>query len=182
MKKVKKNKTLIEFLKATKFLDCENILINYKEFGDSDLIYYDQRPLSLRFVKNFRYCQSMKTFVKGGLEKAEMGIHRSYNVKNYCDSEGHKIEPGAYYTPYLQVESAEIWHYITKTIEEFYKRIKKGWPHVVFGSKGYYEMVENRIKYFFDLNKINKQKINIIYPLIKDKNLLKDLMNKLNKK
>ena len=177
---IKKNKTLIEFLNAAKFFDCDNILINYKEFGDSDLIYYDQRPLSLRFTKNYKYCTSMKAFVKGGLENAKMNIHRSYNVRHYCDSEGRKIEPGEYSTPYIQVKSAEIWHYITKTIEEFYKRLKKGWPHVIYGSKQYHSFIERRIKKFFNLNKITIQKINILYPLIKNQSLLKDLMKKLN--
>lgn len=178
---IKKNKTLIEFLKDNKFKKCQNILINYKEFGDSDLLFYDKRPLSERFIKNYRYCKSMKSFVKGGIKNAKMNIHRSYNIKNYCNSEGQRIEPGNYYTPNISVDSAEIKHYITKTIDEFYKRLIKGWPNTKVGTESYYKFVDNRIQYFFSLNKITKIKFDKIYHLIKDKNLLNYLIQQLNK-
>ena len=93
--------------------------INYREFGDSDLLNYDKRPLFIRFVKTYRFSPSIKTFVRGGIKNAIMDIHRSYNIKYYCNSEGKIIIPSAYDIKELSIENAEIKHYITKTIDEF---------------------------------------------------------------
>ena len=49
---IKNNNSLNNFLNNKKFKDCDNILINYKEFGDSDLLSYDNRSLIERFNKN----------------------------------------------------------------------------------------------------------------------------------
>ena len=67
----------------------------------------------------------MKTFVKGGIQNAIMDIHRSFNIKNYCNSEGQLINPGKYFTSKIVVDRAEIKHYITKSTEEFYERLFK---------------------------------------------------------
>lgn len=119
---IKNNISLTDFLTDKRFTNCSNIHFNYKEFGDSGLLNYDERPIKERFTKNFRYILAIKTIVKGGIKHAKMHIHRSLNVQNYCNSNGEKIIPGDIYTDKITVEKAEIRHYITKTIGEFYKR------------------------------------------------------------
>ena len=175
----KKNISLEDFLTDNKFKNCHNIHFNYKEFGDSDLLDYDGRFIKERFTKNFRYISAIKTIVKGGMKNAKMEIHKSLNVKNYCDSDGRKIISGDFFTDKITVENAEIRHYITKTIGEFYKRLIRGWPCVKNGSDNYYYFVNNRIEYFFTLNNITKIKFDKVYPLITDKKLLNKLLNKL---
>ena len=150
---IKNNASLFDFLTDKKFKNCDSIAINYREFGDSDLLYYDDRPLSERFTKASRFCFSMKSFVKGGIKNATMDIHRPINIKYYCNSKGEIIVPASYSTHNLSIENAEIRHYITKTIDEFIIRIKKGWPLSIVGSREYYYNVNYRIKYFFSINK-----------------------------
>ena len=177
---IKKNRTLLEFLTDIKFKKCENIHINYREFGDSDLLNYDKRPLFIRFVKTYRFSPSIKTFVRGGIKNAIMDIHRSYNIKYYCNSEGKIIIPSAYDIKELSIENAEIKHYITKTIDEFVIKLIKGWPIVELGSIKYYNFLKHRIKYFFGINKLTKDKFIKIYPFIKDDNLTNIYLKKLN--
>ena len=176
---IKKNYSLYSFLNDKKFQKCENIHINYKDFGDSDLVKYDNRSIIKRFNKNFRYVTSMKSFVRGGIKKAKMEIHRSYNIKNYCNSEGQFVNPDNFRINKIVVNSAEIKHYITKSTEEFYKRLLKGWPSASHNSFEYQYFVEHRIKNYFEINKISKEKFDKLSPLIKDKKLLMELKNKL---
>jgi hypothetical protein len=168
---IKNNISLTDFLTDKRFINCCNIHFNYKEFGDSGLLDYDERPIKERFTKNFRYILAIKTIVKGGIKNAKMHIHRSLNVQNYCNSNGEKIIPGDIYTDKITVENAEIRHYITKTIGEFYKRLIRGWPCMKHGSDNYYKFVNHRIDYFFDLNEVTKEKFNKVYSLITDKSL-----------
>lgn len=175
---IKNNKSLNNFLNSKKFKDCDNILINYKEFGDSDLLSYDNRSLIERFNKNFRYVRSMKSLVRGGLKNAKINIHRAYNIIKYCNSEGEVEKPGEFYTSKIIVNSAEIMHYITKSTKEFYNRLIKGWPHVKHYSSDYQNFLNYRIRYYFNINNMTKQKIDILLPLIKDKNILKLLKTK----
>ena len=179
---IKNNVSLFNYLNDIKFKNCNNIHINHKMYGDSDLLYYDKRPLSQRFTKNFVYLNFMKTIVRGGLKNAFMWLHRSFFITNYCDSEGNNITPGIVYTKDLKVKRAEFRHYITKTIGEFYIRLLRGWPDMSYGSKRYYEFVEKRIKNFFSLNKLTKKKFDIICPLIKNKKLLHKFIEELKRK
>ena len=177
---INNNCSLNDFLNNKKFENCDNIHINYKDLGDSDLLTYDNRTLIERFNKNFRYVISMKSFVRGGLKNAKMNIHRSYNVNKFCNSEGQIENPGDYFTKSFTNKSAIINHYITKSTEEFYKRLIKGWPHVKYFSLDYHNFINDRIKNYFNINKITKEKLNKLSILIKDKNLLNNLNEKLN--
>ena len=139
--------------------------------GDSDLLEYDERPITERFNKNFRYISAVKSMTKGGIKNATIGIHKPLRIQNYCNSNGEIIIPGRLNTHKITVENAEIRHYITKTIGEFYKRLIRGWPAMNHG-EGYKKFVDHRINYFFSLNKITRIKFDKIYPLITDKLLL----------
>lgn len=177
-----KNKiSLFEFLNDIKFRNCDNILINHKMYGDSDLLNYDSRPVFERFNKNFKYMTVVKTFVRGGIKNAIMGLHRSFNISRYCNSAGKKIIPKGVRTKDLEIRNAEIRHYITKTVEEFYQRLKRGWPDMIIGSPQYYKFIEHRINYFFLINRITKRKLDVILPIIsKNKKILKYLIKKLS--
>jgi hypothetical protein len=177
---IKNNISLYTFLNDLKFKKCNNIHINHKMYGDSNLLYYDKRPLSQKFTQNYMYSNFMKTIVRGGIKNAQMHLHKSFEINNYCDSEGNKINPGPTYTYDLNVKNAEIRHYITKTIEEFKNRLLRGWPDMKYGSQRYNDFVDKRIVNFFTLNNITKKKIDIIYPLIKNKEFYNYLLAKLN--
>ena len=100
-----------------KFKNCDSISINYREFGDSDLLNYDSRPVLERFINTSRYCLSMKSFVKGGLKNATMDIDRPINIKYHCNSKGEIIVPASYSTHNLSIENAEIRHILQKLLK-----------------------------------------------------------------
>ena len=177
---IKNNISLYQFLNDIKFKNCDNIHINHKMYGDSDLLHYDSRPVFERFWKNYKYMTVVKTFVRGGIKNANMRLHRSFNISRYCNSAGKKVTPKGVRTNDLEIKNAEIRHYITKTIEEFYLKLLKGWPDMKTGTERYFKFIEHRIKYFFQLNRITQRKFEIIYPLIKNKHFIKYLLKQLN--
>ena len=177
---LKNNISLFSFLNDLKYKNCNNIHINHKMYGDSNLLYYDKRPLSQRFTKNYIYSNFMKTIVRGGIKNAQMDLHKSFNIKNYCDSEGNNIITGPFETNYLNVKNVEIRHYITKSIEEFKNRLLRGWPDMKYDSQRYHDFIDKRIANFFELNNITKKKIDIIYPLVKNKKFFNNLLKELN--
>ena len=91
-----------------------------------------------------------------------MDIHKSINIKNSFNSEGQLINPRQYFTPEIVVGNAEIKHYITKSNEEFYERLLKGWPSIKYKLLEYQFFIESRITNYFEINKINKKKFDIL--------------------
>ena len=179
---IKNNRTLLNFLSDDIFLNCNSIFINYNEYGDSNLLKYDNRSIFKRFNKS-RYIICGKSLTRGGIKNAKIDIHKPLYINNYCNSEGESEElyKDKIYSSKIVVNDAEIKHFITKSLEEFYQRLIKGWPCVKKFSKSYYEFVEGRIRYYFSLNKINQYKYNKLKPLITNENLLNELKFKLKK-
>ena len=179
---IKNNRTLLNFLSDNRFLNCNSIFINYNEYGDSDLLEYDNRSIFKRFTKS-RYGICGKSLTRGGLKHAKIDIHKPLYIKNYCNSEGgcEELFKDKISTSKIIVNDAEIKHFITKSLEEFYQRLIKGWPSIKKFSKGYYEFVEGRIRYYFSLNKITEYKYNKLKPLIINENFLNELKFKLKK-
>jgi len=177
---IKNNRTLLNFLSDDRFLKCNSIFINYNEYGDSDLVKYDKRSIFKRFTKS-RYGISGKSLTRGGIKKAKIDIHKPLYINNYCNSEGESEElfKNKISSSKIVVNDVEIRHFITKSLEEFYQRLIKGWPCVKKFSKGYYKFVEERIRYYFSLNKITEYKYNKLKPLIFNENLLNELKFKL---
>ena len=179
---IKNNRTLLNFLSDDRFLNCNSIFINYNEYGDSDLLEYDNRSIFKRFTKS-RYGICGKSLTRGGLKNSKIDIHKPLYINNYCNSEGGSEElfKDKISSSKIVVNDAEIKHFITKSLEEFYQRLIKGWPSIKKFSKGYYEFVEGRIRYYFSLNKITEYKYNKLKPLIINENFLNELKFKLKK-
>lgn len=177
---IKNNRTLINFLLDYKFSNCNSIFINYNEYGDSDLLKYDNNSIFKRFTKS-KFGNCGKSLIRGGIKSAKIDIHKPLNIKNYCNSEGENEElyKNKIISSKILVESVEIKHFITKSLEEFYQRLVKGWPCIKKFSKGYYEFVEGRIRYYFKLNNITEYKYNVLKSLIINENFLKELKLKL---
>ena len=179
---IKNNRTLLNFLSDDRFLNCNSILINYNEYGDSDLLKYDNRSIFKRFTIS-RYIICGKSLTRGGIKNAKIDIHKPLYINKYCNSKGEseELNKNKISSSKILVNDAEIKHFITKSLEEFYQRLIKGWPCVKKFSKGYYEFVEGRIRYYFSLNKINEYKFNKLKPLIINENFLNELRFKLKK-
>ena len=177
---IKNNRTLLNFLSDDRFLNCNSIFINYNEYGDSDLLKYDKRSIFKRFTKS-RYGICGKSLTRGGIKSAKIDIHKPLYINNYCNSKGESEElfKNKISSSKIVVNDVEIKHFITKSLEEFYQRLIKGWPSIKKFSKSYYKFVEERIRYYFSLNKITEYKFNKLKPLIINENLLNELKFKL---
>ena len=149
---IKNNKTISNFLSGNRFFNCNTIFINYNEYGDSDLLKYDNRSIFKRFTKSqYRTCG--KSLTRGGIKNAKIDIHKPLYINNYCNSKGESEElyKNKIFTSKIVVDNAELKHFITKSLEEFCQRLVKGWPSIKKYSKGYYEFVEVRIRYYFNI-------------------------------
>ena len=179
---IKNNKTISNFLADERFLNCNTIFINYNEYGDSDLLKYDNRSIFKRFTQS-QYGIYGKSLTRGGIKRAKIDIHKPLNINNYCNSEGESEElyKNKIFTSKIAVDNIELKHFITKSLEEFCQRLQKGCPSIKKFSKGYYEFIEERIKYYFSLNKITEYKYNTLKSFIINENYLNELKFKLKK-
>ena len=179
---IKNNKTLSSFLSDNRFFNCNSIFINYNEYGDSDLLKYDNRSIFKRFTQS-KYIACGKSLTRGGIKNAKIDIHKPLYINNYCNSDGETEElyKNKIFISKIAVNSAEIKHFITKSLEEFCQRLAKGWPSIKIFSKGYYQFVEERIRYYFGINKITKYKYNKLKSFIINENYLNELKFKLKK-
>jgi len=177
---IKNNKTLSNFLSDDRFSNCNTIFINYNEYGDSDLLKYDNRSIFKRFTKS-QYLACGKSLIRGGIKVAKIDIHKPLYINNYCNSKGESEElyKNKIFISKIVVDNAELKHFITKSLEEFCQRLLKGWPSIKKFSKGYYEFVEIRVRYYFSINKITEYKYNLLKPFIINENYLNELKFKL---
>ena len=164
-----------KFLSLPKFQKCQSILINWKYYGDNNKVYYEPKPLRVRFVKPFYfvdkalikrkklYYYAAKTIVRGGLNLS-WGLMPHYIKSTInCRPDG-KIERNYFSRP--QYSIAYLKHYITKSTEEFINRLNRG--DVRFNATAKY--IKYRIfNYYFIFNKITKEKLNLFKQRLKGK-------------
>ena len=166
------HKTIKEFLSEKKFEKCQNIKINWMLYTDNGLIYYDGRKVQERFTEpllNNSASIHIKSTVRGHM-KINYWTNRSnphssnINVTS-CTSTGKIMKN--YESPYIcppNYEFAYLKHYKTKTIEEFIDKVKRG-------TADHLEKLDNnlwniKLKYFFHINKKNKEKLLYIKNLL----------------
>lgn len=159
-----------EWLSQYRFNNFEQILVQLEQYGDNDLIRYDDRGVIERFIqpttltlKEGRLFQTKpfyKTlnykendFIK---EKFVNAIKPLYNTT--CDVNGEKIMP----TKILFTHNPDciIKHYKTKTIEEYIERHK----HDCYYDNNI-QLIARKLKSFFEISKSNykiKDKVEII--------------------
>jgi len=162
-----------DFLSLPRFKKCQSILINWKNFGDNDKLYYESKPLSERFPKPFYLNKSKKysiyfrsaakTIVRGGL-KIEWG-HLPHYLKNTinCRPDGTILKN--YFSP-PQYSVAYLNHYTTKSTEEYADKLNKG--DVILRTDKKY--IKNKIfNYYFLFNSKTKKKFDIFKKKLKYK-------------
>ena len=155
-----------KFLSLSKFKKCQSILINWKYYGDNDLLYYSPKPLSKRFIKSIYianetqkfskfYLSAAKTIVKGGLNITWGLLPHYLNNTINCRPNGNILID---YFSIPEYSFAYINHYITKSTEEFIERLSRG--DVLLKVNDNY--IKNRIKnYYFKFNNVTKEKIDL---------------------
>ena len=129
------------------------------------IIHYENKPLQERFTTESNFYEEnrhIKTLARGNLSvnywKIAKTIHSTTLDLPACTSSGKltisrllKMTPG-YWNAFLK-------HYITKTIEEYLEKLKKGYATHTFENttKHYHKKFE----YCFKVNRKTKEKVDI---------------------
>ena len=147
-----------DFLIKRKFKNCENIQLNWLLYTDNNLVYYQNKPLKVRFKEKDPYINKRgvskfsngKSILRGHIPNINItNFHCiSINLKT-CDGFGIERE---YLKPNYKYYYFK--HYYCKSTEEFIDKLKKGDVHTI----------ENiiKIKFYFSYNKITNEKLNYI--------------------
>lgn len=146
--------------------DWEQIVVNWKCFGDNGLIHYDARPLMERFTQpipfdkciqygNIAENAHVKCIVKGGLPNVLFysNPHVSTNPLVTYHSNGNRCTN----SPFQPIDwsVAQINHYVTKTIEEYcLNKIKRG-----SGDRDYQTFLQTYGNRFFKYNEPTQEKL-----------------------
>ena len=151
--------TIQTYLSRPTFDKCNVILNNWIISNDNNLVRYDDRTLDERF-KSFLYNSEdnrfVKSIIRGNLRYNpwtynETSHRPKYRIK-ICDSNGNKVKTYNDVINPPKMENIFIKHFVTKSVEEYVEKIKRGHPS------------ENTplnlwIENFFKFNKITKEKV-----------------------
>lgn len=89
------------FLNQSKFTNCGKIELNWLHFKNDNLLYYDNRPLSIRFNEkeinvinnNSNYHPQIKSILKGHIPNIHIScLHRLTSQVEACDGHGKKVQ------------------------------------------------------------------------------------------
>ena len=158
------NLTIQEMLDRPAYNRCESVKINWKSYSDSELLYYENKPVTQRFTQlsKFRYefgnvKSTIRTNLSHYLRKSNSAHSLFSNVKG-CLSDGRRKQIDFFMSP-PNYRGAVINHYVTKTISEFCNKIKRG------DVKRTYKLdpgkLRERFHYFFMTNTKTQEKVDI---------------------
>ena len=158
------------YLQRDAFKNCEIIYLNWVYHTDNNLIYYDNRPLHIRFpevepnarksIKNRKNC--VKSILRGHIPNFVIkDVHKlTKNLKGYkpCNGFGNPDSFPGIHIPNSDFRYYYIDHYYSKSLEEFIEKINKG--DVIQGQKVWFKYL--RVCSYFNKNKITLEKLNFI--------------------
>ena len=128
-----KYKNIHDFLIDKNFKHCQNIKINWLNYFDNNILYYEKKSLYERFKyynKNDTINKHIKSTVKGNLPlnywERMNNPHTSELNFTSCSSSGKIIQYDSpfYYPP--DYTNAKLRHYSQKSFEEYCIKLKKG--------------------------------------------------------
>ena len=167
---LKNLKNLKIFLNNKKFNNCQSIQLNWIFHTDNNLIYYDNRTLKKRFpekedisIKNNKKIQGIKSILKGNIKINITDVHILSENLTCCNGFGQNIKEKKIFTYYPDFRYYYIDHYYSKSTEEFLSKLKRG--SAVHGYNILHLIM--RIRVYFNMNKITKEKIDYIEKEIK---------------
>ena len=169
---LKDNLTIQEFLDKKIYNKCQSLKINWLIFSDNELKNYENKSLQERFKTESKYLyenKHIKSIVRGNLSinywyKARNTHSSSNNELFSCTSSGNRTSSIHYYHIPPDYKYAFIKHYITKTIEEWAHKVKKGLATSYFRFNK--NNIQRRVNYFFRVNKKNQAKLNIFNKIL----------------
>ena len=155
-----KNYTNIKkFLNEKKFNGCQTIQLNWLFHTDNEHIYYENKPLKVRFKKSAKFVKTtaIKSILRGKIPNITINcVHKlNQNLKtcNGFGKETHIVTAG---TSDLDYEYYFIDHYFCKSTEEFINKLNKG--DVLYSL----DNIKERLSVYFAVNKYTKDKIDYI--------------------
>jgi len=164
-----RKKDINTFLSSILFRKYDMIHVNWMSYGDSENIYYEDKPLTERFpspVKpydfkktyNFPDNNHIKSIVRGGLKTVLFGnrgwSHTPSGVATCCTAKGIACDPNSPFTPFDFTE-AYLRHYVTKSTEEYVDKLRRGFPDQEFNPERFKYLVE----LYFKINTKTQEKM-----------------------
>lgn len=166
-----KKNTIEEYLSQMYFNRYDMIHINWRCYGDSDLVRNDGRPLLERFTEPipddkpvaYRFPENnhIKSIIRGGLKNVTYKVnpHTPQTVNKCCNNRGISCN-GASAFEKFNFSEAYLRHFSTKTIEEYCDKLKRGFPDGLWNlDKMGEHLLETR---FFRYNKVTQEKLDVI--------------------
>lgn len=157
------------FLSNGAFNEYQCIHINWMNYGDNNLVFYERKPLKERFKEPLSYdiCMTynfpenyhIKSIIRGGIENFvwKGNPHTPSMSLKCCDCDGVKCDNSPFKK--YNYNKCYLKHYYTKTIDEWinhkYNRQYADRPHAKLD-------VNELIRKFFILNEKTEEKINFI--------------------
>ena len=145
-----------EYLRDVKKHGFSEVLLNWKIYGDNDLVYYSPEPVQKRFTTPTE-TPSLQPFVKSICYIPDMYCivtpHFAYSVGKVCQSDFTPVRRPKNSLDNVVYKNAFVRHYFTKTLEEFFmiKLLRGGGT----GSVGY---IAERLENFYQINKHTPEK------------------------
>ena len=157
-----------DFLSQDKFNKYEVIHINLMNYGDNDIVKYDDRKLCERFVEpikpldfhkayDFPENNHISSIVRGKLHNITWNNtpHTPSNLLKCCDASGKEQNSKSPFIHPFDFTYAHFKHYTTKTIQEWYEiKVKRGYPD---GNRDFFK-IKNSFNEFFKYNKMTVEK------------------------
>ncbi len=155
--------TLQKYLSMPCFEDYDMIHVNWMSYGDNEKLYYEDKPLAERFTKpvtpynfivkfNFPENFHCKSIIRGYIDdipiKWTRNSHTPTTVLACCDARGREIENSV--SPFCDYDYslAYLKHYTTKSLEEYCKKMTRGFPDKTPNDhKEHIDMAERYFRY-----------------------------------
>lgn len=155
------------YLQRDAFKNCEIIHLNWVIHTDNNLIYYDNRPLHIRFPEMELNARNnvngssnlVKSILRGHIQNIIIkNVHILTNKLKECNGFGKPEIINGAYSRNSDFRFYYIDHYFSKSVEEFVEKINKG--EVIHGQWAKFKYF--RIKNYFSRNNITLEKLNFI--------------------
>ena len=154
------NLTIEKYFLEPQFRKCDVILINWLVYSDNDLIRYENKSLNERFIEPLYYNKDnrfVKSIIKGNIAQNPWAYGQTPHRPEYhlrtCDSEGNRVKTFNDVIKPPRIKNIYIKHFVTKSAEEYIRKIKRGHP----GNVVLY--FDERIDIYFMYNKVTKEKV-----------------------
>ena len=145
-----------QYLNNDRFKECETIQLIWNMHTDNNQIYYENKPLKIRFPNSIKI-STVKSILKGKIPNIVIrNVHKLNNNLKSCDGFGNRINNTRNILDNLANNYYYIDHYYCKSTEEFIKKLNKG------DVLHLQDNIFARIKVYFRFNQVTKEKIDFI--------------------